>query len=840
MASYINTNIASLNAQRNLTASQGALQTSLQRLSSGLRINSAKDDAAGLAISSRFTTQINGLDQASRNANDGISLAQTAEGSLGAISDNLQRIRELSVQAANSTNSASDRAAINQEVQQRLAEIDRTASQTSFNGQKILDGSFGTANFQVGANAGETISVNLGTSMRTNSVGAVATTTTAAAIGATATGGSITTGAITAGDFSKVTAGPVDASISVTPASLLFGNSSNAVNSFTLNAANADFSTAGVTATAKTFTTTGTPVDFATNGDFTTAGANSHFDIVDDAGNTITIALDGNDYSQGTAGNDSAQFVTDVNNALSAAGSATTLSFSGGQFTLTAGATGSSTTQPVFANIGSAAATLGISTTGNNAGGVDGVTTTNTTFTVGGHSVTLSGDYSQGTAGNDAAQLATDLQTKLQVFDSNYTVSQTGGAFTISLAGSSDPTAVAIAGTDAGANAAGINDSAGSAGAVSGNASFTVDGQAITLNANYSDTNALATAIASKLNTAAGTTAGDPGSYAAVNTNGTIKISKVGDTGAALAITVSDSQATAAGFKTSVTGAPGSAATTSSALSFSVDGQAITLTGNDATLADVKTDLQGKLDAAFGAGKYTAALADTTSGANTGLKITNNTAGSDGVAISGSDTNAIAKGFADATGTDGVTSGSVTLTDFKIAVGSTDAVSLNGTYDSADDLAAEINKSVSGVYASVSGGKLNLTSSSDLTLSGADATGSLGFAATSVTANSGSLSSSNTLTVDGALSTIQRVDSALNSVSTLRSTFGAVQNRFESVISNLSSTSENLSAARSRIQDADFAAETATLTRGQILQQAGTAMLAQANSLPNGVLALLR
>src|SRR6185312_9347945 len=154
MAAFINTNIASLNAQRNLTASQSSLQTSIQRLSSGLRINSSKDDAAGLAIAARFTTQINGLDQASRNANDGISLAQTADGTLASVSDNLQRIRELAVQAANSTNSSSDRAAINQEVQQRLQEIDRSTAQASFNGQKVLDGSFGSASFQVGANAG--------------------------------------------------------------------------------------------------------------------------------------------------------------------------------------------------------------------------------------------------------------------------------------------------------------------------------------------------------------------------------------------------------------------------------------------------------------------------------------------------------------------------------------------------------------------------------------------------------------------------------------------------------------------------------------------------------------
>ncbi len=145
MAMSINTNVLSLNAQRNLSASASTLATSLQRLSSGLRINSAADDAAGLAISERFTTQINGLTQAARNANDGISLAQTTEGALGELTNNLQRIRELAVQSANASNSATDRAALDQEVQQRLSEVDRIASVTAFNGQKVLDGSFGTA-----------------------------------------------------------------------------------------------------------------------------------------------------------------------------------------------------------------------------------------------------------------------------------------------------------------------------------------------------------------------------------------------------------------------------------------------------------------------------------------------------------------------------------------------------------------------------------------------------------------------------------------------------------------------------------------------------------------------
>jgi|JI81BgreenRNA_FD_contig_111_518343_length_1497_multi_14_in_0_out_0_1 flagellin len=169
--SVINTNTISLNAQRNLQSNSGTLATTIQRLSSGLRINSARDDAAGLAISERFSTQIRGLNVASRNANDGISLAQTAEGALAEISNNLQRIRELAVQSANATNSASDRAALQAEVAQLTSEVDRVATQTQFNGLNLLDGSFSAQAFQVGANAGQTITVSSISSARSSALG---------------------------------------------------------------------------------------------------------------------------------------------------------------------------------------------------------------------------------------------------------------------------------------------------------------------------------------------------------------------------------------------------------------------------------------------------------------------------------------------------------------------------------------------------------------------------------------------------------------------------------------------------------------------------------------------
>lgn len=161
MALTVNTNVASLNTQRNLSSSSNALQTSLQRLSTGSRINSAKDDAAGLQIANRLTSQVNGLGVATKNANDGISIAQTAEGALQQSTNILQRMRDLSLQSANGSNSSNERQALNDEVKQLQSELNRISDTTTFGGQKLLDGGFGTKSFQVGSNANETIGVSI-------------------------------------------------------------------------------------------------------------------------------------------------------------------------------------------------------------------------------------------------------------------------------------------------------------------------------------------------------------------------------------------------------------------------------------------------------------------------------------------------------------------------------------------------------------------------------------------------------------------------------------------------------------------------------------------------------
>ncbi|MGE8237287.1 MAG: flagellin [Stenotrophomonas indicatrix] len=193
MAQVINTNTMSLNAQRNLSTSGSSLATTIQRLSSGSRINSAKDDAAGLAISERFGTQIRGTDVAIRNANDGISLAQVAEGSLTEIGNNLQRVRELSVQASNATNSASDRKALQAEVTQLVSEIDRVAKQSDFNGTKLLDGSFSSQLFQVGANAGQAIAIDKTIDAKANALGGAKFDTNALALADPGTNGDFST-----------------------------------------------------------------------------------------------------------------------------------------------------------------------------------------------------------------------------------------------------------------------------------------------------------------------------------------------------------------------------------------------------------------------------------------------------------------------------------------------------------------------------------------------------------------------------------------------------------------------------------------------------------------------
>jgi flagellin len=315
MAQVINTNVASLTSQRNLNTSQGDLNTSLQRLSSGLRINSAKDDAAGLAISERFTSQIRGLNQAGRNANDGISLAQTAEGDLGAMTNNLQRIRELAVQSANATNSTSDRAALQLEASELIAEVDRIASASSFNGVSLLDGSFSSQQFQVGANAGDTVNIDAIASTRTTDLGQAMT--------ATVTGAdTLAAGGLTAGD---VLVNGTDVGTVANPG--VAGSLSAAVAT-AITAADADVSVAVGSSTfaAGAFATVSDPA----------TGDNGVYDLEVEGVTVLNVANIGGTGASVTAANiDTALALTPVSEALTAAGVTVSGTAAGGDLTFT-------------------------------------------------------------------------------------------------------------------------------------------------------------------------------------------------------------------------------------------------------------------------------------------------------------------------------------------------------------------------------------------------------------------------------------------------------------------------------------------------------------------------
>ena len=251
MALTVNTNVASLNTQRNLNSSSKGLDTSLQRLSTGFRINSAKDDAAGLQISNRLTSQINGLNVATRNSNDGISLAQTAEGALQQSTGILQRIRDLALQSANGSNGALERSALQGEVSQLQQELNRISETTSFGGRKILDGSFGSQSFQVGANAYETISVSIG-SAATDRIGINRFTTDGAAAAATASGAafSATSGSAYSDASFNINSKLSDGDVAI--AGTASGSASEVAR-----AINAKSDETGVTANARTVATLG-------------------------------------------------------------------------------------------------------------------------------------------------------------------------------------------------------------------------------------------------------------------------------------------------------------------------------------------------------------------------------------------------------------------------------------------------------------------------------------------------------------------------------------------------------------------------------------------------------
>jgi len=664
MPQIINTNLPSLNAQRNLNKSQNQQNTALQRLSSGLRVNSARDDAAGLAISTRFDTQVRGLNVAIRNAGDGVSLAQVAEGALGAMTDNLQRIRELALQSANDTNSSIDREALDAEVQQLLAEIKSVSESANFNGRKLLDGSFSGAVFQTGANVGDTIAFDIGEAT-------VMTLGTATENGIS----SFTGTALAAGDL-VINGVAIGSSLALddTASTTLWSASAiakaaaiNKVSDASGVTASVNANTIGgqaITAGAATFSINGTTIALTTD---TTLSATANLQAVvtavneragvtgvraelaaDPDGGVVLIADDGRNILTAAAGG------TAVAAGLGAfgtySGTYTLNSLSGAPIEITS-STG---------NVSNAGLRVG-HYSGGNSGAVNGDMSDVSTLSEGDLVI------------NGVAVGAIDAS-----FDNASTTLGTRSAIAL---------AVAI---NKISEAAGVRAVVGEARVNSGNIAAVGTGT-FTLNG-ISIQTAAQTDIASQVNAI----------VSAVN-------SVAGRTGVRAEV---------------------------------LDGDSYTLVAEDGRNIDIDTP-------------------------------------------------------------NGITGLAADLVQASVTLESAGIIDITSNTGNIAPSGFSVGK-----YGGVDEGQRLL----DIDVS----------------------------TVKGAEDALIAVDNALASINIQRANLGAIQNRFESAIANQAIASENLTAATSRIKDADFAAETAALSRSQVLQQAGISILGQANALPQQVLQLLQ
>jgi flagellin len=681
----------------------------MQRLSSGLRINSAKDDAAGLAISDRMTSQIRGLNQAARNSNDGISLAQTAEGALQESTNILQRMRELAIQSANDTNSSSDRTSLQAEVNQLQQEMTRIAASTSSNGKTILDGSLTNSQFQVGANANETISFSIpsakaadlginslkstSTPVVTNSVFALSASA-AAADQPTANGSTTQTLTLTNSSATPIATATVD---------VVAGDSAQAIAAKVtpaITAATGWTASATTTATISTLSAAGV-VQFTLDGTLISATITATTDI-----SALSAAIN-------TASPNGITATYNANNTIT--------------LTDTTGA------DIKIGNFTSGVATIsigGVQLTSGGAGDADSAT-------IGG-TVTFSGPGLTGVT------------------------SGTPGGGTLTTTVSPNTTPVGI------------------------------------------ETATVAAAVTSTGNNV-----------------GTQTLNIVGPDGTRTAsITAHDSASTIAqtvNLEAAITGVTAEARTTATISNLVGDGTiSFTLQGSNATAipisATVTTDNLTFLSAAINNQAGNTGITATLSGDKKSITLTQ---------AQGEDIK-----IGDYTHSSNLAADTITITG-----GEGVGVALTGNTGSVHDSTV-----VGGEVSFYSTGTFNVSS----TLAGS--AGSLFNSALGVP-NASVLNSIDYVdisTVTGASDAIRSIDGAISQIDSIRGGLGAIQNRFESTISNLMNVSENLTAARSRIMDADIAQETSAMTKNNILQQAGVAILAQANTVPQLALKLLQ
>nr|WP_320050121.1 flagellin [uncultured Desulfuromonas sp.] len=905
MALTINTNVASLNAQRNLGKSQNDLNQSMQRLSSGLRINSAKDDAAGLAISDRMTAQITGLNQAVRNANDGISLSQTAEGALQESTNILQRIRELAVQSANDTNSSSDRESLQAEVDQLIEELDRIADTTQFNGKNLLDGTMTDATFQVGANAGasQTISFSID-SAETSKLSAVGTVIEApngdAVVGTDVSGSAIAAGALVVNGTAIGDTDGTNSSLADAINTAAGENIATAVNVQAIEFTDVDLVAGGATATGSEMTGA-------------TAG-----------GGDLTIG-DGTTQENVAASADAAELATNIETAATAAGITVTAtaseSTSGTDLNTWVDVTASAATQ-VTPNTAvtqalTAADDLNINGTnvgtvatgsGDLAGDIAAAIETAADTAAGGTSdITVSvANSTSGSLGTFNTEVSSSGDTAVYTFtvEGVDMVSATGlnsdtltaAEFDTAMQGHADV-------TDNGGGSFTYDDGAGNVFSWTGTAAagdLTItnsDGSDLTITETFTLN---AETVTGGFNNGTTTTDDyygsltiDSASGEAIDLTGSSNAAYAGFTGAedvasadrTFSLTV-EGVDLFTGDTDGVTAADIDAAITANADALTAAGVTVSGAAVDGDLELTKADgstldiVQTQGDGSAGTQGFTSISNDGTTDSYYGsVTITSDT----DFTIAGTST--AASGLtANDYAASGVGTYSVVVGGTSVSVGSggstvtaqdvVDAINNDATLDAAgysaaltDEGAVEISleggasftlsesidadgntvedataaQGLADIDASDTtlDGQISLDSTSDISIEEVT-DGALASAGLSAVGNATTtIDQVDVSTREGATTAISSVDAALAQIDTIRGDLGAVQNRFESTIANLQNVSENLSAARSRILDADIAEETSNMTKQNILQQAGVSILAQANQAPQLALSLL-
>lgn len=796
MALVINTNISSLSAQRQLSGSGMTLDRATERLSSGLRVNSAKDDAAGLAIATRMTSQVRGLDQAVRNANDGVSLIQTAEGALQESTNILQRMRELAVQSSNGIYSDSDRKTLDAENKQLIAELDRISKTTSFNGRNLLDGTLGSVDLQVGASAGQTISFKI-SAMDSKNLGLGSTS-------ADLSGDRITTGS-----------------------SADVGQGNIVINGIGLKAiTNLGSSTLTETQLKDVLDDINENVDGVTASGYNIAKATTAGTGILSASETLRItlgAVDGGasvNYDISNTAN-MAEMVSKINAATG--GSIVASVDEGGKLSLsnTTGGTITVDFDDAVPFAASAGGTSMATRTGFADTGTAGVETFNGSIALksnDGSAITIT----TGANGTDA---------DLEILGFRKTE---GAGQVISSGLDSTAQNAALAAGDLKINGTDI-------GVVAANAGLAAKVTAINAKSDVTGVTAFTQSTKTfKFDSTATTTQLVGSSNAALTTGGTLTVNGVNLT----VVAGNTVKQTAAVFNAQTANTGVTASVDANGLLNLYSENAITITDDGTTTFELQYTLGNSLVAAS---TSTVADAAQVSGAlEVNGKVISFTA------LQNSDT--VVSEFNAQTATTGVTASIDENGALKLTSASTITLKTSGanSFETAKALGIAFTTDTIGGTDGVNDTlvidpRLQLKSNSgtpisvEVTTAGAAATKLLNQNTSLASAVTGSaISNLSISTKAGATAALKSIDTALDTINDTRSQLGSINNRLDFTVSNLTSISEKTTAARSRIVDADFASETANLSRSTVLQQAATAMLAQANQRPQNVLSLLR